>query len=73
MCWQLAKPNPMCLQSEIPTIVTFCGAEQWIHNGNEECKQFEKFTVFCANGTIVEYTDERWFGVGSICSEGTCH
>ncbi len=70
-CFQIPMPNPMCIAAiEVPDVVTFCGSESWTRSGVPECKRFERIEHPCANGTIIVYTKERWFGAGSHCSPG---
>jgi hypothetical protein len=67
-CYKIPKPNPICITGETSPTIVFCGAENWIHQGVVECKQFDNVTIYCANGSTMTYTDERWYGVGTICT-----
>jgi len=68
-CHQLPKPNPMCVQSETAPTTVFCGAENWLRDGSTpECKQFDNVTVYCASGSTITYTEERWYGAGTSCA-----
>ncbi len=68
-CHQLPKPNPMCIQGETAPTMVFCGAEIRLRQGGiTGCKQFDNVTVYCASGSTITYTEERWYGVGTSCA-----
>lgn len=73
-CTQIPKPNPMCtLELESSPIVEACGSEVWytMFMTERECKQFNKITEHCANGSYVTYTFEYWYGENSKCDTGS--
>lgn len=67
-CNQIPMPKLMC--SSWDAISVYCGSEDWLHNGNQDCKRFMTVTQYCSNGGSQTFTVEYWAGAGFYCNPG---